>query len=230
MRQSIQFKQGQKRFWSISVLLAALISFTGLGISPAKAYVDESQPTATQAVSQPVGPVLARPEPMGLHGSQDAELAALVEPTPALTEPEVPFTKATLELAAQISPPGKIESQSFLKGSGSAGIKQIILEEFAGTGAGSKAIRVAQCESTLNPKARHVNKAVLIRIGKSKKKLVRKITVDLGLFQLNDGGTAQTLLRRLGYSWDALFNARLNARMARSLWNETHSFARWTCG
>lgn len=58
---------------------------------------------------------------------------------------------------------------------------------------------------------------------------------DFGVFQINDGGTLQAALRRLGVSYTDISDARakaldpaLNVRMARAIW-DSRGWQPWTC-
>ena len=72
-----------------------------------------------------------------------------------------------------------------------------------------KAIAIAWCESRLMPDAYHSNK---------------NGSTDRGLFQLNDGGTAQ----RLGIDAENAFDAELNSKAARILY-EDRGWQPWVC-
>jgi hypothetical protein len=73
-----------------------------------------------------------------------------------------------------------------------------------------KAVKIAWCESRLNPLAYHQN---------------NNGTTDRGLFQLNDGGTMQ----RLGVDKASAFDASVNATAARVLY-EDRGWKPWVCG
>ena len=81
----------------------------------------------------------------------------------------------------------------------------------------SRAERVASCESGMRSNATsrpNVNQ-----------------TKDIGVFQLNDGGTLQGLLSRMGYSKDQTYlalNAEWNVMVAHKLWTE-RGWAPWVC-
>ncbi len=60
-------------------------------------------------------------------------------------------------------------------------------------------------------------------------------TRDFGVFQINDGGTLQAALRRIGVSYSSITNARekaldpeLNVRMARAIW-DSRGWQPWVC-
>ena len=72
-----------------------------------------------------------------------------------------------------------------------------------------KAIAIAWCESRLMPDAHHTN---------------NNGSTDRGLFQLNDGGTAQ----RLGIIAENAFDAELNSEAARHLY-EDRGWQPWVC-
>ncbi len=72
------------------------------------------------------------------------------------------------------------------------------------------AVRIAYCESRLNPSA--MNRAN------------RNSTADRGLFQLNDGGTMQ----RLGVTAKEAFDPMVNAKAARVLF-EDRGWQPWSC-
>lgn len=72
-----------------------------------------------------------------------------------------------------------------------------------------KAVAIAWCESRLMPDAYHTN---------------NNGSTDRGLFQLNDGGTAQ----RLGIVADKAFDAELNSQAARTLY-EDRGWQPWVC-
>ena len=81
----------------------------------------------------------------------------------------------------------------------------------------SRAERVASCESGMRSNATsrpNVNQ-----------------TKDIGVFQLNDGGTLQGLLSRMGYSKEQTYlalNAEWNVMAAHKLWTE-RGWAPWVC-
>lgn len=68
-----------------------------------------------------------------------------------------------------------------------------------------QALRVARCESTMNPGA--------VSAGG-----------HIGLFQLSPMWAS-----RAGGSVDALFDAQTNTAVAFSLWAETHDWRQWSC-
>lgn len=60
-------------------------------------------------------------------------------------------------------------------------------------------------------------------------------TRDIGVFQINDGGTLQAALRGIGVSYSSLFDAQakaldpdLNVRMARAIW-DNRGWQPWVC-
>lgn len=74
----------------------------------------------------------------------------------------------------------------------------------------NNAVRVAKCESSLNPKA--INR-------KNKNG-----TVDYGLFQLNSGGTMQSV----GVTAHSAMNPYVNAKAAARLWKQ-RGWGPWVC-
>ena len=96
------------------------------------------------------------------------------------------------------------EASSYTKASSISAIRNAFPPEVQG-----RAIAIARCESTLNPRAIHRN---------------RNGTTDLGLFQLNTGGTLQSL----GLTWDEAFDPDLNAAAAYRLYKR-HGWGRWVC-
>lgn len=81
----------------------------------------------------------------------------------------------------------------------------------------SRAERVAGCESGMRSNA--------------KSKPNKNQTTDIGVYQLNDGGTLQGLLSRLGYSKEQTYlalNAEWNIMAAHRLWTE-RGWAPWVC-
>jgi hypothetical protein len=80
----------------------------------------------------------------------------------------------------------------------------------------SNAITVATCESSLNPSDIGVDSDG---------------TEDLGVFQLNTGGTLQELLGDYGYNYgadDQAFNAEWNVKAGATLW-KADGWSHWTC-
>ncbi len=60
-------------------------------------------------------------------------------------------------------------------------------------------------------------------------------TRDFGVFQINDGGTLQAALRRIGVGFSDISDARakamqadLNVRMARAIW-DSRGWQPWVC-
>lgn len=90
-----------------------------------------------------------------------------------------------------------------------ASIESMIRQRWAGTGHASFAVRVAHCESKLNPGARHRN---------------RNGTVDYGVFQLNSGGTLQSL----GLTARSALDPGANINAAYRLWR-MRGWRPWTC-
>lgn len=88
-------------------------------------------------------------------------------------------------------------------------IESMIRARWAGTGQADVAVRVARCESTLRPDARHRN---------------RNGTVDWGVFQLNDGGTLQAL----GLTRQEALDPEANIDAAYRLWRR-YGWRRWAC-
>jgi hypothetical protein len=86
----------------------------------------------------------------------------------------------------------------------------VVIYEAFGKKHFTNAVRIAYCESKLNPKA--INRAN------------RNGTTDRGLFQLNDGGTMQ----RLGVKAQQAFDPTVNARAARVLF-EDRGWQPWSC-
>ena len=86
----------------------------------------------------------------------------------------------------------------------------LVIAETFGEGYFSHAIRVAWCESRLDPAAKNGSNGYG--------------TVDRGLFQLNDGGTMQ----RLGVDKEEAFDARVSALAALVLF-EDRGWQPWVC-
>ena len=86
-------------------------------------------------------------------------------------------------------------------------VKAMIVDTF-GTHAGH-ALRVAACESGYDPHARHVN---------------RNGTVDYGVFQINSGGTLQSLGITAAQALDAETNIRAAYRLFRK-----RGWQPWVC-
>ncbi|MBI2709743.1 MAG: transglycosylase SLT domain-containing protein [Actinobacteria bacterium] len=73
-----------------------------------------------------------------------------------------------------------------------------------------KAVRVASCESGLNPRA------------------VSPGGANWGLFQINS--VHKGLVASMGYSWDKILDPYVNARVARQIYNSSGGWRPWSCG
>lgn len=112
-------------------------------------------------------------------------------------------TQASAQASAQASVQGAVQTGV------RASIETMIRERWAGTGHASFAVRVAHCESKLDPGARHRN---------------RNGTVDYGVFQLNSGGTLQAL----GLTARSALDPGTNINAAYRLW-QMRGWRPWTC-
>ncbi len=86
-------------------------------------------------------------------------------------------------------------------GSVHGAIRQYFPEQY------NTAVRIATCESNLNPRA-------------------VSPTNDHGLFQINY--IHRSRVNSMGYSWSQIYDPYVNARVARSLYNES-GWRPWTC-
>ncbi|HEV7722454.1 MAG TPA: transglycosylase SLT domain-containing protein [Iamia sp.] len=89
-------------------------------------------------------------------------------------------------------------------------VQMAIQQSFPEEGTHAKAVRVADCESDLNPRAVSAG-------GKNH-----------GLFQINS--VHKPTVERMGYKWDQIYDPYVNAKVARKIFNDAgSSWAPWGC-
>lgn len=161
----------------------------------------------------------------------DEEISLEVNNTTATNEKSIPIykdesQKQILEIESKVPSPTGLLYQKELEKTDEfivvgvlpvkAEVVELIRKYFPVT-EWSRAERVASCESGMRSNATsrpNVNQ-----------------TKDIGVFQLNDGGTLQGLLSRMGYSKDQTYlalNAEWNVMAAHRLWTE-RGWAPWVC-
>ena len=89
-------------------------------------------------------------------------------------------------------------------------VQMAIQESFPEQNTHAKAVRVADCESNLNPRA--------VSAGGG----------NHGLFQINS--VHKATVEKMGYKWDQIYDPYVNSKVARKLFNDAgKSWSPWGC-
>ncbi len=155
---------------------------------------------------------LAKEEKAAAQAVDDAVAAAIAAAEAQSAAAVIPMTDPELPTSSGGSSSGAASTNT-------QQVHDLVVKYFPASEVGN-AMAVSRCESG------HANRVSGVN-GNG--------TRDYGVFQINDGGTMQAALRRLGISYSSLDDARqkaldaaTNVRMARVIW-DSRGWQPWTC-
>ncbi len=173
-----------------------------LASSPAAAVTFPSTTTSTSSTTT-APPATVAPAPVDAAAAPLAP--APVADAPAPPTPEEIAIVAQLVAAANPAPEVAEEPEAPAPSGGS--VEDAIAASFGDRY--DKAIRVARCESSLNPDA------------------VSRGGGNYGLFQINR--VHQGMVESMGYSWDQILDPYVNAAVARNIFDSAGGWGPWGC-